>query len=174
MPPRSSCQRCAAGPRRGTLAGAATRAPLAWSCWGNVSHETSQVHWALSLALAHSMTLTWSWTAVVTHVSNDSTQLSDQHYATVRSLWLQQRDEGCDRAPSLIWVRDGGGWPTSLKGRSTTHTTFSVLTAFDVYEKTQRISQKVFQSKIFLVFHSFIYFHLSLDEFIFKEHTSRI
>lgn len=96
-------------------------APLAWSCWGNVRRKKkiiiipSQVQRALNLTLAPSMSLTWSWTAVVTHVGNDSTQLSDQHYATVKRLWLQERDESCDRASSLKWVRHGGDKSTSLK-----------------------------------------------------------
>lgn len=139
MPPRSSCQRWAAGPMKGALAGAVTGARLAWSCWGNVSCKTSQVHWALSLALAPSMTLTWSWTVVVTHVSNDSTQLSDQHYAAVRRLWLQERDESCDRAPSLKWVRDRGGQSASLKALSLVlYTIFTATTAKDALKKDSK------------------------------------
>lgn len=158
MPPRSSCQHCAAGPRRGTLAGVATGAPLAWSCWGNVSRETSQVHWALSLALAPSMTLTWSWTAVVTHVSNDSTRLSDQHYATVRRLWLQERDESCDRALSLSYgsemeVAGPPPWKYSVL-----HTTFSVSIAFDVYEETQGIRQKKISVHLFISINISLFF----------------
>lgn len=154
MPPHSSCQRCAAGPRRGALAGGATGAWLAWSCWANVSRKTSQVHWALSLALAPSMTLTWSWTAVVTHVSNDSTQLSDQHYATVRRLWLQERDESGDRAPSLIWVKDGGGRSTSLNALSATHYHLSLDSVWSVWKDSRNQTKNIFS-----LFHSFIYFH---------------
>lgn len=105
---------CGAQERRiswGCGCSSATLVPMLRKC----QQRTSQVHRALSLALAPSMTLTWSWTAVVTHVSNDSTQLSDQHYASVRRRWLQERDGSCDRAPSLVRVRDGGGPSTSPK-----------------------------------------------------------
>lgn len=166
MPPHSSCQHCAAGPRRGTLAGAAAGTPLARSCWGNVSRETSQAHWALSLALAPSMSLTWSWTAVVTHVSNDSTQLSDQHYATVRRLWLQERDESCDRARSLIWVRDGGGGPPPWKCDTLPVQYRHHLMCI---KNTPRLTITFF--RLFPLINVFIF---SLDVFIFNEHTSRI
>lgn len=157
---------------RGTLSGAVTGAPLVRSCWGNVSRETSQVHRALSLALAPSMTLTWSWTAVVTHVSNDSTRLSDQHYATVRRLWLQERDESCDRAPSLMWVRDGGGQSTSMKALTVLHTTFRVSTQFWCARKHTTNPGVEYLLIISLI--QYIFIHVSLDVFIFNEHTRRL
>lgn len=64
----------------------------------------------------------------MTHVSNDSTQLSDQHYAAVRRLRLQGRDGSRDRACP---ARTGQGerWAAHLSGKCFAVTPPCYLTA---------------------------------------------